>query len=71
LILLISYAPPFEVGLGTRAVACAHFMVPTFSYFAICFFWDETRKIFLRRGIDRSVKGRIRYTGWMARNTFW
>jgi hypothetical protein len=71
LILLISYVQPLEVGLGTRAVACPHFAVPCMSYFCLCFLYDEVRKIFLRKGIDRSIPGKVRYPGWIARNTFW
>lgn len=71
LIVLISYVQPLEVGLGTRAVACCHFGVPAMSFFMIIFFYDETRKIFVRKGIDKSNKGQVRYTGWMARNTYW
>jgi hypothetical protein len=71
LILIISYVRPFEVGLGTRAVASPHFMVPSFSYFLLYFFWDEIRKILLRSGTDNSQKGRVIYTGWVAKNTYW
>ena len=71
LIVLISYVQPFEVGLGTRAVACAHFGVPGMSFFAILFLFDETRKIILRSGISRDEKGKLKYTGWIARNTYW
>lgn len=71
LICLISYVTPFEVGLGTRAVAQPHFGIPCFSYYAMIFLYDETRKIFLRKGVDKSEKGKIKYTGWIARNTFW
>ena len=71
LVALISYVQPFEVGLGTRAVACPHFGIPNFTYFALLFFYDEVRKIYLRKGIDKSDKGRIRYTRWTALNTYW
>jgi hypothetical protein len=71
LIILISYVKPFEVGLGTRAVAHAHFMVPCFVYFTIVFLYDEVRKIYLRKGIDRSQIGKPKYVGWIARNTHW
>lgn len=71
LIILISYVPPLEVGLGTRAVAPTHFAVPCMSFFAIIFFYDEIRKIYLRKGIDKSDKGKIKYPGWIARNTYW
>jgi hypothetical protein len=71
LIVLISYVNPFEVGLGTRACACSHFGIPAFSFYMIIYFYDETRKVFLRKGIDKSQKGKVRYTGWIARNTYW
>ena len=71
LIIVISYVRPFEIGLGTRAVASPHFMVPTFSYYLLYFLWDEVRKIYVRAGTDRSNKGYIKYTNWIARNTFW
>jgi hypothetical protein len=41
------------------------------AYFTIFFFYDETRKIFVRKGIDKSVKGQIKYRGWFARNSYW
>ena len=71
LIVLICYVYPFEIGLGTRANAPSHFLVPGFSFYMIIHFYDETRKVYLRRGIDKSQKGRVRYTGWIARNTYW
>lgn len=71
IIVLISYVRPFEIGLGTRANASPHFMVPSFSYYMLYFFWDEVRKIFVRRGTDNSVQGKVKYTNWIARNTFW
>ena len=71
LIVLISYVRPFEIGLGTRALASPHFMVPTFSYYLTYFLWDEVRKVLIRAGTDRSDLGRIKYTNWVARNTFW
>lgn len=71
LVLIISYIEPLEIGLGSRAVACAHFAVPCFSFFGILFFYDEVRKIYLRKGIDKSEKGKVKYVGWIARNTHW
>jgi hypothetical protein len=71
LVALISYIKPLEIALGTRAVASAHFSVCCMAYFAIVFFFDESRKILLRKGVDKSQKGKIRYPGWVARNTFW
>jgi hypothetical protein len=69
--IIVTYVPPINRALATRPIACPHFAIPAMSYFVIIFFFDETRKVFLRNGIDRSVKGKIRYKGWVARNTFW
>jgi hypothetical protein len=41
------------------------------SYFAIMLFYDETRKVLMRHGFDRSVPGTFRLKGWFARNTFY
>jgi sodium/potassium-transporting ATPase subunit alpha len=71
IILVISYVKPFEVGLGTRASASPHFMVPSFAYYMLYFAWDEARRIFIRSGTDKSEPGRVRYTNWIARSTFW
>ena len=71
LVAFISYVQPIEVGLGTRAVACSHFGIPAMSFYMIIFFYDETRKVYLRKGIDKTQKGKVRYTGWIARNTYW
>lgn len=70
LLAFLLYVPPINVGLGTRPVACAHFMIPCFTYFLIIVFHDETRKVFLRRGIVKGAKGGIKLSGWMARNTY-
>jgi hypothetical protein len=69
--LIICYAKPFEIGLGGRQLACPHFGVPAMSFFMIIVLYDETRKILVRQGIDKSVKGKTRITGWMARNTIY
>jgi len=69
--LIVSYIEPIEKVLSTRAIASPHFCVPGFIFFTLIFFYDETRKIYLRSGIDRSVKGKVKYTGWIARNTSW
>jgi len=71
LVALLSYIKPLEIALGTRAVASAHFTVQCMAYFTIVFFLDEVRKLFVRKGIDKSQKGRVKYPGWIAQNTFW
>lgn len=69
--LIISYVWWIGIGLGTRPLACAHFIVPAFMYFSVILFYDETRKVLLRKGFDKSVKGKIKQTGWITRNTFY
>jgi hypothetical protein len=68
---VIAYVTPLNKGLATRPVACSHFAIPAMSYFLIIFFWDEIRKTLLRNGIDRSVKGKVKYVGWTVRNSLW
>jgi hypothetical protein len=34
-------------------MAFVHFAVPSFSFFTVLFFYDELRKIWLRRGLER------------------
>jgi hypothetical protein len=69
--IITSYIYQIGIGIYTRAVAPAHFVVPSMAYFAIILFYDETRKVFLRRGIDKSVKGKVVFRGWITRNTFY
>jgi len=33
--------------------------------------YDEVRKVWLREGLDKKLKGKVRMTGWIARNTFY
>jgi Cation transporting ATPase, C-terminus len=68
LIALIAYIPPLNTALGTRMIASAHFMVLSFPFFSIIFFYDEFRKYYIRRGIDKETS---RSTGWFALNTFY
>ncbi|MFS8159382.1 MAG: hypothetical protein ACMG6E_04055 [Candidatus Roizmanbacteria bacterium] len=68
--LITSYIYQIGIGIYTRAVAPMHFVVPSMAYFVIIMFYDETRKTFLRRGIKRE-NGKVKFTGWIARNTFY
>jgi hypothetical protein len=68
--IITSYIYQIGIGIFTRAVAPAHFVVPAMAYFVIILFYDETRKVFLRKGIKRE-NGRVKFTGWIARNTFY
>ena len=45
---------PLNGGLGTRQIAFPHFGCPSFSFFMIIVFYDETRKVFLRQGMKLS-----------------
>ena len=65
---LIVYVPFLNDGLGTRMIASAHFMILSFPFFAIIFFYDEARKALLRGGINK-ITGR--YDGWVVQNTLY
>ena len=47
------YAKPLNIALSTRQIAFPHFAVPSFSFYISIFFYDELRKIFLRRGMEK------------------
>ncbi len=51
---------------------------PALSYFTLLFFYDEARKVFVRRGLERigkegkvSKDGKLTQTGWVRRNTLY
>jgi hypothetical protein len=49
-------------------------MIPALAYNSIILYYDETRKVFLRRGITRVIKeneSKVKFTGWITRNTFY
>lgn len=72
LVAILSYVGLCNLLLGTRMISFPHFAIPSFSYFAIIMFYDETRKIFLRRGMVYSkTTGRIKFDGWIVRNTYY
>ena len=53
-------------------IAFPHFMVPAITWFCLILFYDEVRKIHVRRGIRKDAKtGTTFYDGWLARNTLW
>ena len=68
--LITTYIYQIGIGIFTRMIAPAHFIVPSMAYFTIILFYDEVRKVFLRRGIKR-INGKVKFTGWIARNTFY
>jgi hypothetical protein len=53
LIVLIVYIPWIGNILGTRMLAFPHFMVPGLVWFTVIVFYDEVRKIHVRRGIRK------------------
>jgi len=71
LVALLSYIEALNIGLGTRPVASPHFAIPSFSFFVVIVFYDELRKIYLRNGMERTPEGKIKYNGWVVRNTYY
>merc|ERR1719491_494584 len=72
LVALLSYFWVLNLVLGTRMIAFPHFAIPSMSCFAIIMFYDECRKIFVRRGMVFSkTTGRIKFDGWVTRNTYY
>jgi hypothetical protein len=68
--LILVYVPPINTAFKTRPLPCAFFIVPAMVYFGVIFFYDEVRKIYVRFGIVR-INGKIKYKGWLARNTYY
>ena len=65
LVAFLLYVKPLNIALSTRAIALAHFAVPSFSFTICIFFYDEIRKVFLRRGMVHE-NGRLRLRGWIV-----
>ena len=72
LVAILCYVPFLNTVLGTRMIAFPHFAVPSVAFFMVIIFYDETRKVFLRLGMvySRST-GRIKFDGWVVRNTYY
>ena len=72
LVAFLCYFKWINEGLGTRMIAFPHFAIPSMSFFMIIIFYDETRKVFLRSGMVVSKStGRIKFEGWVVRNTYY
>ena len=71
LVIFCTYFKWLNIPLGTRMSAFPHFMIPALSWFCTIFFYDEMRKYLIRGGIGRSATGRVKYTGWFARNVYY
>jgi sodium/potassium-transporting ATPase subunit alpha len=70
LVAFLLYVKPLNMALSTRGIAAAHFAVPSFSFTICIFFYDEIRKVFLRRGMVKE-QGRLRLRGWIVQNTYY
>lgn len=74
LALLLVYVQKINFAIGTRPIAIPHFMIPGGTFSLLILLYDEVRKLFVRRGIDRisGPEGTImKYKGWIARNTYY
>lgn len=72
LVAFLCYFKWINVALGTRMIAFPHFAVPSLSFFMVIIFYDETRKVFLRLGmVPSKTTGRIKFDGWVVRNTYY
>jgi sodium/potassium-transporting ATPase subunit alpha len=65
LVAILCYTPFLNVALGTRQIPFPHFIIPSFSFYAVIFFYDELRKIYLRNGMVR-IDGKLRFKGWIV-----
>jgi hypothetical protein len=68
--ILLLYVPPLNSALGTRPIPSPHFVIPALVQFCLLFFYDEVRKIYVRLGILQEGN-KLRYVGWVARNTYY
>ena len=72
LVAILCYVPFLNTVLGTRMIAFPHFAIPSVSFFMVIVFYDELRKVFLRRGMVYSrTTGRVVFKGWTVRNTYY
>jgi sodium/potassium-transporting ATPase subunit alpha len=70
LVAVLLYVPFLNVALGTRQIPFPHFAVPSMTFFVSIFFYDELRKIYLRRGMTREG-GKLQLKGWIVQNTYY
>lgn len=67
----LTYIPFLNYAFGTRKLAFPHFALPAFTWLVTVFFYDEVRKIWVRAGTTKTEDGKVKYTGWIARNTYY
>jgi O-antigen ligase len=70
LVAILCYVQPFNDVLGTRPIPFPHFMIPSFSFYSVIFFYDELRKNLLRNGVVIK-NGKVLLLGWIVRNTYY
>ena len=68
---LLAYVPFLNTAFNTRAIPPIYFAIPAFQNFVKILFYDEFRKILVRKGTTLTAAGRVKYVGWIARNTYW
>jgi len=70
LAIVTSYIYWIGIGIYTRFIPSLHFCIPAMAYFCIILYYDEVRKYFVRQGMTPK-DGKIKFDGWIARNTFY
>jgi len=74
LAVLLVYVEAIQFAINTRPISIPHFMIPGVSYAILILFYDETRKLYVRRGMVRTSGPEgtlIKFPGWIARNTYY
>jgi hypothetical protein len=70
LVAILCYTPVLNLYLGTRQIPPPHFLIPSFSWFVVIFFYDELRKLYIRLGMVKE-NGKMRQKGWVCQNTYY
>ena len=52
--IILSYVYQIGIPLGSRKLASPHFLIPAMAYFGIILFYDETKKVFMRKGFVKN-----------------
>lgn len=59
----VAYVPPFNVALQSRMIPPQHFLIPAFPFSVLHYAYDEIRKLYVRRGLNKKTG---KFTGWVA-----
>ena len=65
LVSFLLYVKPLNLPLGTRQIPLPHFAVPSLTFYISIFFYDELRKLYIRKGMVKE-NGRFRQRGWIV-----